>query len=80
MQPLSQKGAGRDLKSVARPLCCSLRKLDPEEEDGLFSSCEVPSEAKEENSHPSGSCRTSVDQPAFVESGRGSRQRAPFPP
>ncbi|KAJ7309748.1 hypothetical protein JRQ81_007813 [Phrynocephalus forsythii] len=46
-----------------------LRKLDPEDEDGLFSSCEVPSEeAKEENSHPSGSSRMPTDQSAFMES------------
>ena len=63
-----QRGCG--LKSVALPLCRSLRKLDPEDDDGLFSSCEVQSEAKEENAHSSGSYRMSVDQSAFVESGR----------
>uniref|UniRef100_A0ABM5F2R0 Calcineurin-binding protein cabin-1 isoform X1 n=1 Tax=Pogona vitticeps TaxID=103695 RepID=A0ABM5F2R0_9SAUR len=45
-----------------------LRKLDPEDDDGLFSSCEVQSEAKEENAHSSGSYRMSVDQSAFMES------------
>ncbi|XP_061458942.1 calcineurin-binding protein cabin-1 isoform X2 [Rhineura floridana] len=45
-----------------------LRKLDPEEDDGPFSSYEVPSEAKEEDFHHVGSHRTLCDSTICMES------------
>ncbi|XP_053135173.1 calcineurin-binding protein cabin-1 isoform X2 [Hemicordylus capensis] len=47
-----------------------LRKLDPEEEDGPFSSYEIQSEAKEENFQHIGSHRMSFDATACMESER----------
>ncbi|KAF7239795.1 Calcineurin-binding protein cabin-1, partial [Varanus komodoensis] len=60
----------------AEPICVnaqmsvsySLRKLDPEEDDGPFSSYEVQSEAKEENFQHIGSHRMSFDLTTGMES------------
>ncbi|XP_045145500.1 calcineurin-binding protein cabin-1 [Echinops telfairi] len=55
---------------LAKFLPSRLRKLDPEEEDGPFSSYEVLSETKPEHCPATGLPRLSVDSATFMESER----------
>ncbi|XP_007955587.1 calcineurin-binding protein cabin-1, partial [Orycteropus afer afer] len=55
---------------LAKFLPSRLRKLDPEEEDGPFTSYEVQAEAKPEHSPSAGPHRLSFDSATFMESER----------